>query len=49
LKPRTEEGEEGSGDLQAVDPDLVDFMSSPVWLKLSEDGQAAIAQAAFGE
>jgi len=45
---RTEEGEDG-GALQALDHDLADFMSSPVWLKLSEDGRRAISEAAFGE
>lgn len=48
LKSRTDEGEDG-GSLQALDHDLADFMSSPVWLKLSEDGREAISKAAFGE
>jgi hypothetical protein len=49
LKSRTEEGEEGGGDKQALDRDLAAFMSSPVWPKLSEDGREAITKAAFGE
>ena len=48
LRSRTEEGEEGGG-LQAANPDLADFMSSPVWPMLSEAGREAISTAAFGE
>ena len=44
LKSRTDKGEDG-GSLQA----LADFMSSPVWLQISEDGREAITEAAYGE
>ena len=37
------------GGKRALDPDLMDFMSSAVWLQISEDGREAISKAAFGE